>query len=115
MLKRFLKNSFYFPECLHFYFLHTCFFIGCYLQSHSSDSFPQVLQVLSYQLIVNNLEGDENCKKSVFILLTLLVLDTEYFPCLSAVHACLEQITRSQNSPWVGNKVVLFFSLTLKP
>ncbi|XP_034235317.1 uncharacterized protein LOC117641794 isoform X2 [Thrips palmi] len=62
----------------------------------------KVLQVLSYQLSCNNLEGSQSCKKSIFILLTLLVLDKNYYSCLSSVHACLEHLANSQTSPWIA-------------
>lgn len=77
-----------------------------------------MLQILNCQLSICDLDGSETCRKPVFILLTLLTLDKDYYFCLSEVEVALVKVAiyaSTKSEDWVSYvslSVVYLFLLT---
>ncbi|KAJ1526282.1 hypothetical protein ONE63_009436 [Megalurothrips usitatus] len=74
------------------------------------------LQILRCQLMVEDLGGDQSLRRTLFIILTLLPLDKNYFACLPDVCACLEELivfSKSGDPLWVESYCEGLFQVEL--
>lgn len=82
----------------------------------SAFNVENTLRILNYQLTDNNLGATDESAKSIFVLLLLLALDTEYRQCLSEIYSCLEHLTvyaKSINSKWIEDYCQALFAIGL--